>query len=131
MDAIKIGKHVEYLLRYRPAALKRIIGVSAIPVPRAPVGSSRDRFFAAHDSDLMDCRVEIITEGKTFWRSPRADGSYCSSNDPRILVGLGEIPDVQKVIVHWPDGAIEEWSEVQVDQYNELHRGTGRELDGV
>ena len=79
----------------------------------------------------LDCRAEIITEGKTFWRSPRADGSYCSSNDPRILVGLGGISDVQKVIVHWPDGAIEEWSEVQVDQYNELHRGTGRELDGA
>ena len=59
MDAIKIGKHVEYLPRYRPAALKKITGVIAIPVPRAPVGSSRDRFFAAHDSDLMDCRVEI------------------------------------------------------------------------
>ncbi|MGE4620107.1 MAG: CRTAC1 family protein [Planctomycetota bacterium] len=30
--------------------------------------------------------------------------SYCSSNDPRVHIGLGGEPQIDKVVVHWPDG---------------------------
>ncbi|MEE2883527.1 MAG: CRTAC1 family protein [Planctomycetota bacterium] len=30
--------------------------------------------------------------------------SYCSSNDPRVHVGLGPSDQIDKVEVHWPDG---------------------------
>ena len=59
MDAIKIGKTCRIFATIPSRCSQKIIGVDAIPVPRAPVGSSRDRFFATHDSDLMDCRVDI------------------------------------------------------------------------
>ena len=54
-------------------------------------------------SPVLDCRVEIVTADQTFWRSPRADGSYCSSNDPRVLVGLGSTTAIKRIKVYWPD----------------------------
>ena len=31
-----------------------------------------------------------LSDEKSLWRRVRADGSYCSANDPRVLCGLGE-----------------------------------------
>ena len=35
----------------------------------------------------------------------RADGSYASASDPRVVVGLGEAAEVTGVRVEWPSGA--------------------------
>jgi hypothetical protein len=48
----------------------------------------------------------------------RTDGSYLSSNDPRVLVGLGTVDRVELVRVRWPDGTLEEFKNLSVDQYN-------------
>ena len=44
-----------------------------------------------------------------LWRRARADGSYASANDPRVLVGLGASTDAPRVRVIWPDGRSEEF----------------------
>ncbi len=39
---------------------------------------------------LMGSRLQLqLDDGRDVWRSVRTAASYCSSNDPRILVGLG------------------------------------------
>ena len=41
--------------------------------------------------DIVGARVGIVrANGPTLWRRARADGSYASANDPRVLVGLGD-----------------------------------------
>jgi hypothetical protein len=50
----------------------------------------------------------------------RTDGSYLSTNDPRVLVGLGVATRVQTVRVRWPDGTMEEFKDVAVDKYTTL-----------
>ena len=41
--------------------------------------------------DMLGARVAIVrSDGATLWRRARADGSYASANDPRVLVGLGD-----------------------------------------
>ena len=62
----------------------------------------------------------------TLWRRARADGSYASANDPRVLAGLGSSSLPVRVRVVWPDGASEEWDNVPIDRYTTLERGTGR-----
>jgi hypothetical protein len=62
-----------------------------------------------------------------MWRRARADGSYASANDPRVLVGLGEsAAHSVKVRVVWPGGRIEEWSAVEATRYSTLTEGAGR-----
>jgi hypothetical protein len=77
--------------------------------------------------DMVGARVGIVRSGRpTLWRRARADGSYASANDPRVLVGLGETATIDKVRVEWPDGKAEEWTGVPVDRYTTLKQGESR-----
>jgi hypothetical protein len=76
--------------------------------------------------DMLGARIEItVSEKNALWRRSRTDGSYLSANDPRVLVGLGKATQVQTVRVRWPDGSIEAWKELNVDQYVNLKQGSG------
>jgi hypothetical protein len=81
----------------------------------------------AEGRDIVGARVGIVrANGPTIWRRARADGSYASANDPRVLVGLGETAKIDKVRVEWPGGNTEEWTDVPVDRYTTLKEGEGR-----
>ena len=76
--------------------------------------------------DAVGARVAIVRrDGTTLWRRARADGSFASANDPRVLVGLGDSVGISLVRVFWPDGKVEEWTNVPADRYTTLTRGTG------
>jgi hypothetical protein len=77
--------------------------------------------------DMVGARVAVTrADGRTVWRRARADGSYASANDPRVLVGLGTSADAPRVRVIWPSGRTEEWANVPVDRYTTLAEGSGR-----
>jgi len=76
--------------------------------------------------DMVGARVRVAQGGTIRWRRARADGSYGSANDPRVLVGLGEAADPVDVRVQWPDGKVETWSHVPVDRYSRLEQGRGQ-----
>ena len=44
-------------------------------------------------------------------------GSYLSSNDPRVIAGLGEAGQVKTIEVRWPSGAIQTISNPDVNRY--------------
>jgi enediyne biosynthesis protein E4 len=76
--------------------------------------------------DAYGARVEIRRLGRpTVWRRVRADGSYLSANDPRILAGLGDAPEIQRLTVHWPDGRSERFPVPALRRYATLVEGTG------
>jgi hypothetical protein len=77
--------------------------------------------------DMLGARVEILGDGQpTLWRRARADGSYASASDSRVLVGLGTSTVVPRVRVLWPDGRVEEWSQVPIDRYTTLVAGSSQ-----
>ena len=77
--------------------------------------------------DLPGTRVEVVlTDGRTLWRRSRVAGSYCSSGDPRVLVGLGKGGGVRVVRTHWSDGSVEEWSDLPTGRYTTLSKGGAR-----
>jgi hypothetical protein len=81
--------------------------------------------------DALGARVEILRPGrKSLWRRARADGSYASANDPRVLAGLAESAEVAGVVVHWPSGRVETFAAgaVKVDTYTTLREGAGKTL---
>ena len=76
--------------------------------------------------DMLGARVAVVRDGApTLWRRARSDGSYASANDPRVLAGLGDSDARTTVRVHWPDGTIEEWRDVEVNRWMTLRAGEG------
>ena len=85
------------------------------------------RVVGRHPRDIVGARVGVVrANGPTLWRRARADGSYASANDPRVLVGLGDTARIDKVRVEWPGGTAEEWTDVPIDRYTTLKEGDGR-----
>ncbi len=69
--------------------------------------------------------VALKRKGKpTLWRRVRTSGSYCSSNDPRVLFGLGDDDAVDSVEITWPDGTKETWKKPVPMKYTTLVKGT-------
>ena len=78
--------------------------------------------------DAYGAKVEIKRDGGgTLTRRVRADGSYLSANDPRIIVGLGNQPKIASLTVNWPDGKREQFTPPHLREYTTLVQGTGRE----
>ena len=78
------------------------------------------------DRDMLGARVGIVhADGSVLWRRARADGSYASANDPRVLAGLGRSTATPRVRVIWPGGRSEEWPAVAIDRYTTLTEGGG------
>jgi hypothetical protein len=77
-------------------------------------------------SDAYGAKVEVRRKGApTLWRRVRADGSYLSANDPRILLGLGGNAQIEALIVHWPDGKAEPFPVPALRRYATLEQGQG------
>jgi hypothetical protein len=79
------------------------------------------RLVSKDGRDMLGARVQIeITKGHSLWRRARTDGSYLSSNDPRVVAGLGNATRLETVRVHWPGGSIGEHKNLTIDQYHTL-----------
>jgi hypothetical protein len=71
--------------------------------------------------DLLGARLEIVvSKDRVLRRRVRTDGSYLSSNDPRVLVGLGTVDRVETINVRCPDGTVALFKDVAVDKYTTL-----------
>lgn len=71
----------------------------------APGGSWLGVELDAMEADRIGASVSAtLSDGRTLHRRYRRDGSYASSNDPRVLLGVGNAR-VAEVLVTWPDGA--------------------------
>ena len=113
----------------------RIARIQHLPDGRmnlVAVGAERFRIDElTQQRPFLRARVEILRPGqKSLWRRVRADGSYASANDPRVLAGLADRPAVSGVVVHWPSGRIEAFAAgaVKVDAYTTLREGAGKTL---
>jgi hypothetical protein len=91
--------------------------------PGGPSGVKAER-------DMIGARVEVRRKGApALWRRAATDGSYASASDPRVLVGLGEAPEVTAVRVVWPDGLVESFPPPPLRAYTTLVRGTGKKVE--
>ena len=76
--------------------------------------------------DMLGARVTVIRpDGPPLVRRARADGSYASANDPRVLVGLGNAERVD-VRVEWPGGGTDAWTGLPAGRWMTLTEGGGQ-----
>jgi hypothetical protein len=79
--------------------------------------------------DMLGTRVALFRpSGPTMWRRVRTDGTFAASNDPRVLFGLGDSPEISKVRAYWVSGRIEEWTGLPTGRYTTLREGSGKQL---
>jgi hypothetical protein len=105
---------------------KHWVGLRMIGAPPPRSSTSSGHVQPVEGRDLVGARAAVFrADGRTIWRRARAEGSYASANDPRVLAGLGDSTSAPRVRVQWPDGRIEEWSGVAIDRYTTLVYGTG------
>jgi len=96
----------------------RLVGPTGVANPRARGPVVRD---------MVGARVQVIVAGgRSIWRRARADGSYASASDPRVLVGLGDATAIQNVHIIWPDGRTEDRTDVPIDRYTTITEGSGK-----
>jgi hypothetical protein len=55
--------------------------------------------------DAIGAVVEVEAGGSRIVRQRKGGGSMQSTNDPRLLIGLGPVGAVERLTVRWPSGA--------------------------
>ena len=79
----------------------------------------------------IGARAALIREGKqTPWRDVRTDSSYLSANDLRVHFGLGDRPEIDAVIVQWPDRSLERFEGIKADRIATIRQGSGKRVTG-
>jgi|SRR5271165_7054013 len=55
-------------------------------------------------------------------------GSYLSSHDPRLMLGVGQRTKIDWVEIKWPQpsGLVQRIADLPIDQYLTIHEGTER-----
>jgi hypothetical protein len=74
-------------------------------------------------ADVVGARVVLEAGGRKQTRFAKGGGSYASSPDRRLVFGLGEAKQVEKLTVFWPDGTRQEWTGLPIDRYHVLTQG--------
>jgi hypothetical protein len=77
--------------------------------------------------DGLGARITVTdSAGKKQIFDANTSGSYLSSNDPRLIVGLGAAASVQRVEVTWPSGNVQTITEPPLDRYLVINEQSGR-----
>ena len=76
--------------------------------------------------DALGARVVVtLPGGELRTRRARADASYLSANDPRVLLGIGDAGRIEGIEVQWTDGRIERRGATEIGAYTTLEQGRG------
>ena len=72
--------------------------------------------------DAIGARIVVEdSAGVLRWRERSAGGSYLSTGDPRVLVGLGPAAGtVPRVEITWPSGKKTTYADLEADRYHKL-----------
>lgn len=78
--------------------------------------------------DAIGAGVTYQAGDLTRSRMKVGGGSFLSSHDPRLVLGIGARPKVDWLEVHWPQpgGAVERFTDLPIDRYVTLVEGSGK-----
>lgn len=75
--------------------------------------------------DPIGAKLLLEAGGRRLGRVIKGGGSYLSANDRRIVFGLADAKEVERLSVRWPSGETQSWSgkDLGVNQYVRLTEG--------
>jgi hypothetical protein len=71
----------------------------------------------------IGARVTVEAGGRTQFQDVIGVNGYLSQGDTRAHFGLGRAATADRVLVRWPDGTTDEWTDVRADQVLRLEQG--------
>src|SRR5579883_388613 len=81
------------------------------------------RLIGEKGADVVGARVVVETEGGRQTRFVKGGGSYASTNDSRLLFGLGSDSKIAKATVYWPSGQVQMIVGLEPGAYWEVAEG--------
>ena len=78
----------------------------------------RDR----HGRVARNAMVRVEAAGKTRWRQVQPNEGYSSSNDPRLVFGLGQSTNAERITVRWPDLREESFGPLPSGRYHMIRQ---------
>ncbi len=81
------------------------------------------RLLGKDHADVVGARVVLESAGGKQTKFAKGGGSYGSTNDPRLLFGLGGDAKIDKVTVYWPSGKVQEVAGITPDAYWQVSEG--------
>jgi hypothetical protein len=83
--------------------------------------------------DGLGTRISGIVDGLTMERRVRTGSSYLSQSEKTATFGLGSAPSLDSLIVYWPSGLVERFTDVEGNREMLLVEGTGelRSSNGI
>jgi enediyne biosynthesis protein E4 len=77
--------------------------------------------------DAVGGRITWSAGGKKYSRLKNGGGSYLSSHDPRLVLGLGSATKVDWLEIHWPgpSTAVEKFTDLPANRYIKIVEGKG------
>ena len=73
--------------------------------------------------DAIGTRIEAKAGDLTIHRQRKGGFSLESSNDPRVLIGLGPAAEVARLTIRWPSGAVTTREHLKTNQAYEIVEG--------
>ena len=77
-----------------------------------------------HGRNALGATITLRARDRTVHHEVRSASSYCSANDPRVHIGLGEADHVTDVTVRWPDGTRQMFGSFDAGGTVTLRRGS-------
>ncbi|MGY8822579.1 MAG: CRTAC1 family protein [Candidatus Latescibacterota bacterium] len=74
----------------------------------------------------IGARVEVHAGALVQGDEVRSGSSFLSQSDLRLHFGLGGAERVEKVVVYWPSGLVEEFADIAIDKQTVLREGSGQ-----
>ncbi len=94
------------------------------------VAGSRGRWVGLDVRDerggvARNATVRVESGGRWRVRQVQPNEGYASSHDPRLIFGLGNATEVERVVVRWRDGREDEFGPFDAGRYHVIARRTG------
>jgi hypothetical protein len=65
--------------------------------------------------DAIGARVDVDVGGRTITRQRKGGSSMQSTNDPRLLIGLGAVKEIARLTIRWPSGTVSTLEHLSTD----------------
>jgi len=82
----------------------------------------RVRAIERSGGDALGATVTVEIGPRRITRVVRAVQGYCSSSDPGLHLGLGRARRVDRILVRWVDGSVDDFAAFDAGQTVELRR---------
>ena len=76
-------------------------------------------------ASAIGAKITLYSQNKRQVKIYQWATTYLSYHDPRVLFGIGKENKVDKLEVRWPDGRIERYENLDINQYISITQGEG------